>query len=328
MRKNPWLFFTLLITGFVAALVILPFVGIDLITPAQVFTAEENQIQHIFWELRVPRVLTGMLVGSVLAMAGMTFQALFRNALATPFTLGTASGASLGASVYIWAGWSISLLGISGQTLFAFLGAITALAFVYGFSRVKNGMSTNTMLLAGVAIGIFFSSLILLIQYMADQAHSLRILRWLMGGLEVVGFRQFLEVLPFMLLGAVVIYFYRWEMNLISTGEDLAAGRGVNVNRTKIVLLVTAGLMVGAVVAVAGPIGFVGLIVPHICRLLIGPDHRRLEIACVLLGGIFLSVCDALARLLIAPSELPVGIVTALLGGPFFLWVLLRKKIS
>ncbi|MCK5241024.1 iron ABC transporter permease [bacterium] len=324
--KRPVLGIVLLLLVFIGSLLLLPFLGLEVISPQEVLSGTSDRVNQIFWYLRVPRVLTGVLVGSVLALAGLTFQAVFQNPLATPFTLGTASGASLGASLYIWTGWSISLLGIQGITLFAFLGALLALGVVYGFSQLKDGMSTTTMLLAGVAVSIFFSSLILLIQYLSDQAHSLRILRWLMGGLEAVGYGRLLEPLPFAVVGMLLIFYHRWDLNLLAIGEDLAASRGVDVKRTKIMLLLVAGLMVGAVVAIAGPVGFVGLMIPHICRLWLGSDHRVLIIAAILMGGIFLPWCDTLARVIVAPAELPVGIITALLGGPFFLWMLVRQK--
>jgi cobalamin transport system permease protein len=324
--KRPLVGIVLLAVGFVVSLLVLPFLGMEVIHPYDLLSGTNDRIDQIFWYLRVPRVLTGVVVGSVLALAGLTFQAVFQNPLATPFTLGTASGASLGASLYIWSGWSISILGMQGITLFAFLGALVALGLVYGFSQLKDGMSTTTMLLAGVAVSIFFSSLILFIQYLSDQAHSLRILRWLMGGLEAVGYGRLIEPLPFVVVGLLVIYLHRWDLNLLATGEDLAASRGVDVKRTKVMLLLVAGLMVGAVVAIAGPVGFVGLMIPHICRLWLGSDHRVLIIAALLMGGIFLPWSDTLARILLAPAELPVGIITALLGGPFFMWMLVKQK--
>ncbi len=323
--KGKYALILLILLGlFILSLVVFPFIGIERITFGEVLYDPASRGSEIFWKLRVPRVLAGMLCGGVLSAAGLAFQAMFRNPLATPFTLGTASGASLGAGFYIWAGWSFSLAGISGLTLMAFLGAAAALSLVYGFSRWRRGLPSEIMLLSGVAISIFFSSLILLLQYMSNQAHSLRILRWLMGGLEIVGYREILEPLPLALVGLAVIFLKRLDLNLLTTGEDLAAGRGVNVNQTKVMLLLSTGLMVGAVVAVAGPVAFVGLIVPHVCRLLFGPDHRILVIASVLMGAVFLSGCDALARIVLAPAELPVGIITSLLGGPFFIWMLLR----
>lgn len=307
------------------AALLLPLVGIEPLIWGDIWHAPHSRSALIFWQLRLPRVAAGVLSGAALAAAGLAFQAVFRNPLATPFTLGTASGASLGACFYLWTGWSFSVAGVSGITLFAFLGALLSLGLVFGFSRLRGGFRTETMLLAGVAGGFLFSSLILLLQYLSNQAHSLRILRWLMGGIEIVGFGPIREPLPFIAAGIAVIAWRRYDLNLLSLGEDLAAGRGVNVLRSKLLLCLAVGLMVGAVVSVVGPVGFIGIVVPHICRLLLGPDHRALVPAALLLGGAFLPLCDALARIIIAPAEMPVGIVTALLGGPFFLWLLVKK---
>lgn len=322
--RTPWMVFGLsvLVLG---GLVALCFVGVEPIPLDRLFVPGSVASQ-IFWSLRVPRVLAGILTGAVLAVSGLVFQAVFQNSLASPFTLGTASGASLGASLYIWAGWSFSLFGLSGITLFAFLGALAALGLVYAFSRAQYGMARETMLLSGVATSIIFSSLILFLQYFSNQAHSLRILRWLMGGLDVVGYQQVLEPCLPALAGIAVAVLFRSELNLFAAGEDLARGRGLDVNRVKLVLLLFTGLMVGAVVSVAGPVGFVGLMVPHIARQMLGSDHRTLVPATLLLGAIFLPACDALARVLLAPAELPVGIITALLGGPFFIWILLTRR--
>jgi iron complex transport system permease protein len=267
------------------------------------------------------------LAGAALAVSGMAFQALFRNPLATPFTLGVSSGASLGAALWIHLGWTASLGYVSGVSLFAFSGALLAITLVYGLSRIRQGFSTATLLLAGVAINFFFSSLILLLQYLSDFTRTFRMLRWVMGGLDkVIDFPEVFGVLPFAVSGCAIVLYLTHELNLITVGEELATSRGVEVNRTKVVLFFAASLMVGAVVAICGPIGFVGLMAPHICRLMIGPDHRYLTPATLLFGGAFLIVCDSLARTIIAPTELPVGIITALLGGPFFLWLLLGRR--
>jgi iron complex transport system permease protein len=278
---------------------------------------------EIFWKIRVPRVCTAFLAGSGLALSGMAFQALFRNALAEPFTLGVASGASFGAALYVRFGIPFVVLGVSGTSMSAFLGAALAISLVYGLSKARKGLSAASMLLAGVAVSYSFSSAILFTQYVSSPTHSLQILRWVMGGLEVVGFRTVLDMLPFVLIGSAVIVYLTHELNLLSTGEDLATSRGVDVKRVKRLLFLATSLMVGGIVSFCGPIGFVGLMAPHMCRLVIGSDHRYLAPASILFGGIFLTLCDMAARVVIAPAEIPVGVVTALLGGPFFLWLLL-----
>jgi len=309
-----------------AALTVAPLVGMEHVGWSDIWTPHSGAAQ-IFWTLRLPRVCVAFLAGSALAVSGMAFQAMFRNPLAEPFTLGVSSGASLGAAVYIHLGLSLSFAGISGLALFAFGGTLLAVLLVYCITRSKAGFSVATMLLAGVAVSFFFSSLILFLQYLSDFTSSFRMLRWVMGGLEkVVGFDDVLGLAPFVISGVLVLYYLTHELDLLTTGDELAASRGVALERTRSVLFLVTSLMVAAVVAIAGPIGFVGLMVPHICRLLVGPNHRWLTPATVLFGGAFLTACDTLARTLIAPAELPVGIITALLGGPFFLWLLVGRS--
>jgi iron complex transport system permease protein len=304
-------------------LLVAPWIGSKILFPSDLSVASEHQI---FWLLRVPRVLVAFLSGAGLALCGMTFQAMFRNALATPYTLGVSSGAALGAALYVHLGLSFGLLGLSGVSLCAFVGAMAAMMLVFWLTRIKGGFSTATMLLAGVAVNFSFASLLLFIQYMSDFSDSFRIMRWLMGGVEAAGYEDVLNVLPFVLLGSLLLIYHANDLNLLSTGEDLALSRGVAVGRTRLVLFVVTSLMVGAVVALYGPIGFVGMMAPHICRLLIGSNHRILAPASFLFGGAFLVLCDMLARTLIAPAEMPVGILTALLGGPFFLWLLVANS--
>jgi len=313
-----------LVIAVVAVLVSAPFIGMKHISVGAVLTGSSSGVDSdIFWKIRIPRVLVAFLSGMALAVSGMTFQALFRNPLATPFTLGVSSGAAFGAAAYVRLGLVFTFLGISGQSVGAFGGALAAILIVYGLTQARRGFSTATMLLAGVAVSFFFTSLILFIQYMSDFTHSFRIVRWLMGGLEVVGYRPVLTLAPFVLVGSAVVLALFRELNLMLMGEDIAASRGVSVKTLKNTLFFATSLMVGGVVAIAGPIGFVGMMSPHICRLIIGHDHRWLGPATILFGGMFLTVCDTLSRTLIAPAEIPVGVITALLGGPFFLWLLI-----
>lgn len=319
-------------TFFVLALVITawaPFWGIKSIPLRALWGAvNDYTLVEILWRFRIPRVLMAFLTGAALATGGMVFQALFRNPLATPFTLGVSSGAALGATICIQCGWSFSLLGVSSISLSAFAGAVLSILIVYLLTtRGRYGTSTATMLLAGVALSFFFSSLILFLQYTSDLSRSFRMLRWVMGGLEgIVSYRDLLNVFPFVVAGCLIVWYLLLDLNLLSTGEDFAFSRGVNVAQAKLLLFFGVSMMVGAVVSVCGPIGFVGLIGPHVARLLVGPDHRYLYPLAWLFGGTLLVFCDALARTLIAPAELPVGILTALLGGPFFLWLLLKRR--
>ena len=313
--------------GAVLALSVAPFVGMKITPLAAVFgPAASGKESQIFWMIRVPRVFISFLAGAALATSGMAFQALFRNALATPFTLGVASGASLGAALYIRFGLPAVVFGISGVATSAFTGAILSVLLVYGLSRLRGGFSTATMLLAGVAVSFFFSSVNLFTQYISDFTQTFRIIRWLMGGLEVVGYSTVINLLPFVVVGTAIVLYLTHDLNLLTTGEELAASRGVDVVSVRRVLFFATSLMVGGVVAVCGPIGFVGLVSPHICRLIIGADHRTLTPATLLFGGTFLTVCDSFARTVIAPAEVPVGVITALLGGPFFVWLLVSRS--
>ncbi len=313
----------------VVVLCVAPFCGLERIPLRALWgTANDYSKVDILWRLRIPRVVLAFLAGAALATSGMVFQAMFRNPLATPFTLGVSSGASLGAAISIQQGWIVVVMGISSVSLSAFLGAVASILVVYLLTAgSRQGSSTATMLLAGVAVSFFFSSVILFLQYIADFTRTYRMLRWVMGGLEsVVSFHDVLNLLPLVVTGCLIVWYLTHELNLLSTGEEFAFSRGVNVNQTKLLLFFAVSLMVGAVVAVCGPIGFVGLMVPHICRLLVGPDHRYLFPTAWLFGGVFLVVCDTASRMVMAPTELPVGILTALLGGPFFLWLLLARR--
>ena len=323
MKSKKHFFLFLLILSAIVIFIMAPFWGIESLSVKSILTPDDQAKSDIFWKIRLPRVITAFLAGAALAISGMAFQAMFRNPLATPFTLGVSSGAAFGAAIYIKIGVIFSILGISGQSFFAFIGAIFSVLLVYGLSQIRKGFTTATMLIAGVAINFFFSSLILFIQYLSDFANSFRIIRWLMGGFEVVGFRPVFTLLPFVALGSVIIFFLINELNVLTLGEDIALSRGVAVKKTKAVLFFATSIMIGGVVSICGPIGFIGMMAPHICRLLIGAEHRFLTPASFFFGGAFLVFCDTLARLLIAPAEIPVGVITALLGGPFFIWLLL-----
>lgn len=323
MKKKRIFILLFILLAAIIVLVLAPFWGVESLSLKSLFNPNEQLKSEIFWKIRLPRVIAAFLAGAALAISGMAFQAVFRNPLATPFTLGVSSGAAFGAAVYIKIGLIFSIFGISGQSLSAFIGAVLSVLLVYGISQVKKGFTTATMLIAGVAINFFFSSLILFIQYLSDFANSFRIIRWLMGGFEIVGFRPVFTLLPFVLIGSAVLFLLTHELNLFTLGEDIALSRGVDVKKIKALLFFATSLMIGGIVSVCGPIGFIGMMAPHICRLLIGAEHRFLTPASFVFGGAFLVFCDTLSRVLIAPAEIPVGVITALLGGPFFLWLLL-----
>jgi iron complex transport system permease protein len=312
---------------FIAAIIVLaaaPFIGMDFISPLQLF---KNDLQTtIFFTLRVPRVLVAFIAGSGLALCGMMFQAMFRNPLADPFTLGISSGASCGAAATILLGLNGAFCGVSYISLGAFTGAAISMVCVYLLSSLQKTSSSLTMLLSGIAISFLFSSVLMFMQYVSSLRDSFHIVRWLMGGIEVFGYQQIVSMLPFMAIGMFIVLIKLPELDHLLAGEDLAKSRGVRVNLTKNLLLLAATLIVGSIVAICGPIGFVGLMIPHICKMLFKTKHTILGPASFLSGGIFLVLCDTLARVVIAPAEMPVGVITALLGGPFFLWLLFIRK--
>ncbi|HET9226255.1 MAG TPA: iron ABC transporter permease [Thermoanaerobaculia bacterium] len=307
-----------------AVLVGAPLIGSQSVSLADLIRGEPTA-EAIFWQLRLPRVLLALLAGAGLAVSGLAFQTLFRNELAEPYTLGIATGAALGAVLSLRLEEMGVLLGMPLVSLASFVGAIGATALVVGLGWRRKG-NTATLLLAGIAVSLSCSALILFIQYLSDSTQTFRMVRWMMGGLSVVGYGEVLWAAPWVLGGAAVLLMLRWDLNLLLTGEELAASRGVDLVRLRLRVLGVSSLMIGALVAVAGPIGFVGLMVPHMLRRFVGHDHLFLAPACLLGGGAFLAVCDVAARTVMAPAELPVGVLTALLGGPFFLWLLVLGR--
>jgi iron complex transport system permease protein len=285
-----------------------------------------NVDAQIFFVARLPRVLAAAIVGAALASSGVIFQALLRNPLATPFTLGVSAGAALGAMLAITVGGTVAALSWAAVPAASFLGALAAVGVVYAMAAARHrGFSTGVLLLAGVTLNSFLSALILLVQYFSDMTQTLQTLRWLLGDLDIAGYRPLIVALPMLLLAFVVFAALAPSLNLISLGDDMAASRGVPVVRTERIAFFSASLATGAAVSISGPIGFVGIIVPHLVRLLVGPDHRLVVPASLGFGAAFLVACDLVSRTALAPLELPVGIVTALIGGPFFLWLLIRR---
>jgi iron complex transport system permease protein len=280
----------------------------------------------ILWRIRLPRVLLAILAGGALAVSGLAFQTLFRNPLAEPYTLGVAGGAALGALLAMQLEWIGTAVGFPAVAAAAFIGALSVSLVILGLAVTRFGVEVTTLLLAGISISLSCSALILFLQYLADFTKTFRMVWWMMGGLSVVGYGEVLWVAPWVVVGGLALVGHRWDLNLLLTGEDLAASRGVSLLRIRLVVLGVTSAMIGALVSVTGPIGFVGLIVPHMLRRWVGHDHLFLIPACLLGGGIFLAICDLGARTIMAPAELPVGILTALLGGPFFLWLLIARR--
>lgn len=322
----------------VVAVGIAPGVGTQPIGPVAawhaLFNPEPGTVTHdIVFTLRLPRALKALLAGATLAMCGAVFQTLFRNPLATPYTLGVASGGSLGALIAIVCGWTSSVLGLSSVSWAAFGGSGAVLAAVWLLARSSRRLSGNTLLLAGVTIGFFCSALILFVTHLAKPYDAFAIVRWMMGSLGTVSYRELTALLPVLLPAWIVLVFQARPLNQYELGEEISASRGVNPIRLQGLCLVAASLATAAVVSVCGPIGFVGLIVPHAVRLVFGGDNRIVLPASALIGATFLLVCDWLtvwipswygtvASRELVGARLPIGVITALLGAPLFLWVL------
>lgn len=324
---------TWLLFGAAAVLVCLlaPLVGSTSISLRRVFDSSvpfvDNADAQIFFVSRLPRVLAGALVGSSLAASGVVLQALLRNPLATPFTLGVSAGAALGAMLALTFDLSSGIAGFSAVPIASFAGSLGAVAIVYGLARARHrGLSTNVLLLAGVTLNSFFSALILFVQFLSDFTQTFRTVRWLMGDLDVSSYAPLVAALPPLGLSFAAFAMLPRRMNLLSISEESAASRGVDVHNTQRAAFLSASLATGAAVSLGGPVGFIGIVVPHLIRLMVGADHRLVLPASAFGGAAFLVACDTVSRTALSPLEIPVGVVTAIIGGPFFLWLLIRSR--
>jgi iron complex transport system permease protein len=304
----------------VLVLLLAPLVGPTRIDLARVW-ARQSPDYLVFVSLRLPRVLLAMLAGGCLALAGAVFQALLRDALATPYTLGVSSGASLGAVIVICTGWQ-TIGPIPAVWAGALAGAGMVLLLVAGIAGGGRRMSSFTLLLAGVAVNSMCGAMILFVHSFAGFAQSFSITRWMMGGIESVEYSTLIWLAVLLAPAAGIILYHGMSWNLLAVGEDWAAARGVRVRALLLTGYIAGSVLIAPITAVTGPIGFVGLIVPHGLRLAIGADHRVLMPCSFLAGAAFLALCDTLARIVVAPADVPVGVITAILGGPFFIWLL------
>jgi iron complex transport system permease protein len=279
----------------------------------------------IILEVRLPHTVLVALTGAALSSSGAAYQGLFRNPLSDPYLIGVASGAGLGAVAAMSISWPAELAGYALIPAAAFVGAVLTVLVVYNLARVGGMVPLTTLILAGVAVGAFASALTSYLMLGSDeQIH--RAVAFLLGGSPMAGWTPVLAALPYMLVGMVLLSFSGHMLNVLQFGEEEARQMGLNVERAKLFVIVTASLTTAAAVAFSGIIGFIGLTIPHIIRMLWGPDYRRLIPLSILGGAAALLGADLLARILMAPSILPVGIVTAITGAPFFLWILRRAK--
>jgi len=285
---------------------------------------------NILWNIRMPRVVLAGLVGASLAMAGAAFQGLLKNPLADPYTLGVSSGASVGAVMTLFFGISIPFLGLFTLPILSMVGAFLTMLIVMGFAKlIDRSMKMETIILTGIIFSSFLGSLISLM--IALTGEELRqIIGWLLGSVSMRGWPYVTMAMPFMVFGSLLLWLNRRELNALVYGEERAQHLGVDVKRRKMLILTGGSILTGAAVSVSGTIGFVGLVVPHMTRMLWGSDHRHVLPLSFINGATLLIICDLVSRTIISPSELPIGVITAFIGAPVFAFIFWkqRRKVS
>lgn len=280
--------------------------------------------EAIIWKIRMPRVGLALLVGTALSIAGVAFQGVLRNPLADPYILGVSSGSALGAASVIFFGWQ-GLIGGWGLPLFGFVGGMISLFLVFQLSRVQGQWNRQTLILSGVVIQAFFGAVLsFLLSLSEDRLRE--IVFWLMGSFAAADYQQFLILLPYVIVGSIVLWSFSGHLNVLALGERQALHLGLSLSAVRWVVLGTASLVTAAAVSLSGTIGFVGLVIPHMVRMVVGANHRLLFVYSAIWGGIFLIWCDTLARTLLEPRELPIGVITAFVGAPFFAYLLRKGK--
>jgi len=279
-------------------------------------------LMTILWKIRLPRVLLAALVGAALSLGGLVFQALLRNPLAEPYILGISGGSAIGAII----GILIGLSQFPGVTLMSFGASLATLLLILGISMGESLLRKNALLLSGVMVNAFCSAVIMFLVSMTQDTRLHSIIFWLMGDLSLGDLQHTVILALFLVPCFIVIFMYANTMNLMLMGKEMAQSMGVHIRKANLVLLLTTSLMVSACVSQCGLIGFVGLVIPHLFRLLLGPDHRVLLPACILGGGAYMVLCDLLARALPQQGELPAGVITALVGAPLFVYLLKRSN--
>ncbi|GFZ33554.1 corrinoid ABC transporter permease [Clostridium zeae] len=277
----------------------------------------------IIFNIRLPRIILAALVGAGLGVSGAAFQGIFKNPMADPYVLGVSSGAALGATISIV--FRLETYGMAFTTVLAFIGAFISLILVYNIARVGRKLPTTTLLLAGVAINFLFSSIISLSMILHREAME-RIIYWTMGSFNESSYKQILIVAPIVIIISISFQLLYRQFNIIASGDEGAYSLGVEVDKIKKLIIMVSSIMIAVIVSVSGVIGFIGLIIPHVARLIVGANHRELFPFSFVLGAIFSLGCDTLARILLSPTELPVGAITSLFGAPFFIYLLWKRK--
>jgi len=302
-------------------------VGTVSISPSVIWNPSSDEAAaNILWNIRMPRVVLAGLVGAALAIAGAAFQGLLKNPLADPYTLGVSSGAAVGAVMTLFFGISIPFLGLFTLPVISMIGALITMLAVMGFARlVDRSMKMETVILTGIIFSSFLGSIMSLM--IALTGEELRqIIGWLLGSVSMRGWAYVQMALPFVLVGSFVLWLYRRELNAMLFGEERAQHLGVDVKKSKMAILIGGSVLTGSAVAVSGTIGFVGLVVPHITRLVWGSDHRHVLPLSFINGAALLIVCDLVARTIISPTELPIGVITAFIGAPVFAFIFFRQR--
>jgi iron complex transport system permease protein len=298
---------------------------VDILPGSEINIDWPDSFTVIILNIRLPHTILIALTGAALAGSGAAYQGLFRNPLADPYLIGVASGAGLGAVFVMALHWPENLLGFYFIPIGAFIGAILTVVLVYGMARVGRTVPLTTLILAGVAVGAFASALTSFLMLRSNE-EIYRAISFLLGGSPVGGWKPILGILPYLIIGMILLSTSGHMLNVLQFGEEQAKQLGLRVNRAKVFIIMTASLTTAVAVAFSGVIGFIGLVVPHVNRILWGTDYRRLIPLSIINGATALLLADMLARVLLAPESLPVGIVTALAGAPFFLWILRRAK--
>ena len=307
-----------------AVLILSPFVGAVTLNISDILNSQTLSSQ-IFFDLRLPRVLFAFFAGVILSLSGLLFQTLFRNALMTPYTLGISSGAVLGAGIAIKLGFGTLLFGVAAISIFGFLGAMFTVLLLIYLSQFLKGSQKESLLLLGIALSLFYTSALMIVFYLGSAMQNDALIRFTMGSLSIIGWENPIFIGLMALILTLFIYFYRFELQLLSVSEDQAKLKGVNAKKVTLILLIVSSLAIGTLVSISGPIGFIGLIVPHIVSKLYPSAVNNRILKTALFGGFFLVVCDTITRVLQTQSELPIGIVTALIGGPFFIYLIITK---
>ncbi|MEA2019523.1 MAG: iron ABC transporter permease [Campylobacterota bacterium] len=309
----------LIITLSFVLLGIAPFFGQIEISIYNIFDNSLMDYQ-IFWDIRVPRVILAFFVGAILALSGLIFQTIFRNPMSTPFTLGVASGATLFTAIGIVLGFAAFI------SLFAFIGAMLTIVLLFIISSKIDIVQTSSLLLVGIALSFFYSASLMVLFFISDLQESYEIVRFTMGSLDIVGFSDVYVIVIAGIFILSIVSKYKYHIQLLLTSHEFAILKGIDVKKTNYILLFSVSLVVGICVSITGPIGFVGLIIPHILKTIYKQSAHKLIFPIFFYGGVFLVLCDVIARNLGTSSDIPIGVVTSFLGAPFFIYLILKKK--